>query len=532
MDAMKEIVYLPTLADLLKLPVFHDAHILSDTGTEHPVGGVFLSEIPDYDDWVTENELVVTNCYALYNRPELLCNFVSRLSELGVAGVCIKPDRFLGGAVPADMVASARHLGFPLIELPAGIRFSDITKAVTDELLRRQTAALRNSLAVGELLTRTIAEGATLEEIAGTVREITGRSVLILDAINHRHAVALSAIDARHWPQPESPIFFKEVFQDADRYEIETAGNAFGSLFLFGERTGPELQYELLEQILLAIPLEITRFHLVHQDGERSFRDFFLHLLSDQLMDDAVEQERAKSLGFCLSDRHMILAVRMRKDERENLHGMLFHRTVFLRAVREIIGNSAESIRYIENGGDTLVLLSSADAGSSVSQLPKLLCSRLESYLAEHTEMSVAVGCSRPHVGISGLISCSKEADLALRAAASRRKSTALRFDDLGILSLLYANDTNQEVIAFIKEVLRELVNPSFSKGTELLETLGSYFQHLGNQRKMGEELYIHYNTVAYRLKQIQEITGRRFSDPEDRMLLELALYLYRFFQS
>jgi purine catabolism regulator len=531
MDVMIENAYLPTLADLLKLPVFNDAHILSDAGTEHPVGGVFLSEIPDYDDWVTENELVVTNCYALYNRPELLRSFVPRLSELGVAGVCIKPDRFLGGVVPADMVASARHLGFPLIELPAGIRFSEITKAVTDELLRRQTAALRSSLAVGELLTRTIAEGATLEEIVGTVREITGRSVLILDAINHRQAAALNLIDTRRWPQPESPDFFKEVFQEADRYEIETAGNTFGALFLFGERNGPELQRELLEQILLAIPLEITRFHLVHQDEEKAFRDFFFHLLSDQVKDDAVEQERAKSLGFRLSDRHMILAVRMRKDESANLHGMLFHRTVFHRAVREIIGNSVESVRYIENGGDTLVLLSSADTDFFFSQLPKKLCSTLTSYLAEHTEMSVAVGCSRPHAGISGLISCSKEADLALRAAASRRESKALRFDDLGILSLLYANDPNQEVTAFVKDVLKELIDPTFPKGAELLETLGSYFRHLGNQRKMGEELYIHYNTVAYRLKQIQEITGKRFSDPEDRMLLELALYLYRFFQ-
>jgi len=145
--------------------------------------------------------------------------------------------------------------------------------------------------------------------------------------------------------------------------------------------------------------------------------------------------------------------------------------------------------------------------------------------------MSVAVGCSRPHVGISGLISCSKEADLALRAAASRRESKVLRFDDLGILSLLYANDPNQEVTAFIKDVLKELIDPTFPKGAELLETLGAYFRHLGNQRKMGEELHVHYNTVAYRLKQIQEVTEKRFSDPEDRMLLELALYLYRFFQ-
>ena len=211
---------------------------------------------------------------------------------------------------------------------------------------------------------------------------------------------------------------------------------------------------------------------------------------------------------------------------------MLFHRTVFHQALREIIGNAAESIHYMETGSDTQVLLSSPDANSNFQELTSQLCGRLNSYLNEHTELSVSVGCSRPHAGISGLINCNKEAGLALRAASSRQESKALQFDDLGILSLLYAADPDKEAGAFVKDVLKELVEPSFAKGPELLDTLNSYFRHLGNQRKMAEELFIHYNTVAYCLKQIQEITGKQLNNSEDRMSLELALYLYGFFSN
>ena len=286
MENIKGTQYLPTLSELLKLPIFKDARILCGESMDIPVSSVFLSEIPDYYNWVAPGELVITNCYALYASPNQLREFVPRLFDLGVAGACIKPDRFLGGTVPEDMISAARELGFPLVELPAGIRFSDITKAVSDELLRRQTTALRTSLAVGELLTRTITEGASLDEIAVKVQKITGRSVLILDAINHRQSVALNNADAEHYPQLESASFFEEVVRNAEPHEMATAGNSFGTLYLFGEKHEPELQPELLRQILLAIPLEISRFHSVHESEERGFSEYFFHLLSDSVMDD------------------------------------------------------------------------------------------------------------------------------------------------------------------------------------------------------------------------------------------------------
>ena len=37
-------------------------------------------------------------------------------------------------------------------------------------------------------------------------------------------------------------------------------------------------------------------------------------------------------------------------------------------------------------------------------------------------------------------------------------------------------------------------------------------------------ELYCHRNTVIYRMKQIEQLTGRSLTDPRDKMLLGLAL--------
>ena len=65
----------------------------------------------------------------------------------------------------------------------------------------------------------------------------------------------------------------------------------------------------------------------------------------------------------------------------------------------------------------------------------------------------------------------------------------------------------------------------------ELLQTLSAYFDTQGNVKRMSEELFTHYNTVVYRLKNIQDITGTDLRRESDRFELEMALYLYGFQQ-
>lgn len=57
-----------------------------------------------------------------------------------------------------------------------------------------------------------------------------------------------------------------------------------------------------------------------------------------------------------------------------------------------------------------------------------------------------------------------------------------------------------------------------------LLDTLAALLRHGGSPTHAAEELYCHRNTVIYRLKQIEQLTGRSLADPRDKLLLELAL--------
>ena len=57
-----------------------------------------------------------------------------------------------------------------------------------------------------------------------------------------------------------------------------------------------------------------------------------------------------------------------------------------------------------------------------------------------------------------------------------------------------------------------------------LVETLAALLAHDGSAKHAAEALYCHRNTVIYRTRQIEELTGLRISDPRDKLLLTLGV--------
>ena len=63
---------------------------------------------------------------------------------------------------------------------------------------------------------------------------------------------------------------------------------------------------------------------------------------------------------------------------------------------------------------------------------------------------------------------------------------------------------------------------------TTLLDTLNAYLDHAGSAEQAADVLYCHPNTVRYRLRRLQELTGRSLSDPHDLAELATAAYALR----
>lgn len=529
MTEIEEISYFPDVSEVISLPVFRGARLLGgSSGLNRLVEGINLSDTPEYYKWLSKGELMATTCYAIHADPEAVRAFIPNLAKKGISAVCIKPAQYLG-EIPSFMVEQADAYGLPLLELPASVQLSELTKGISDELLRRQTALLHSTLQVNEMLTRTIIEGASLQDIAQMVSELAGTTVLILDSINHRKVLQIAPADQKELGEMPQEKAIRAITANARIHELEVGGYSFGYLYLYSMERKSYLPDEILRQLLQAIPLEISRARSVQARIDDDFQSYLRHLFSDTITDEESERMRAAEYGLNLEQNHMLLQLTIVEQEPPGGHyAVEFQRTLLTSNLLSTLTNLALSPRLLPLADGFLVMMSTPASSVDLDHLSARFQEYLRSLTREYSALRVTGGCGRPHAGLGGLILSRREAEIALRAAGGQ-DGVLLRFEDLGVLRLIYAKDTEAEIDYFVREKLGELVDTSHPRNAELLRTLSSYFDNFGNVKRMSEELFTHYNTVAYRLKNVQEITGADFRKATDRFEVELALYLCNF---
>lgn len=107
-------------------------------------------------------------------------------------------------------------------------------------------------------------------------------------------------------------------------------------------------------------------------------------------------------------------------------------------------------------------------------------------------------------------------------------KNNTIFFQDLGPYRFLYELKGSNDMHAFYLETLGKIKCYDVQNQGNLIETLRVYFRNDGNLRRTAEEMFMHKNSIMYRIKKIEEITGLDLHNAEDRFNLQLGLKLDR----
>jgi len=135
-------------------------------------------------------------------------------------------------------------------------------------------------------------------------------------------------------------------------------------------------------------------------------------------------------------------------------------------------------------------------------------------------------------IGIGGV--CRDPREVARSYAQAQRTTQTLQrlgrcaavsaFGDLGILRLLLQVPDLAELRSFAADVLGKLSMHEHEHKSEYLTTLACYFRENNSPQRASRILHVHPNTVAYRVKRIEEITGLRLDNYTDRLIAQVAL--------
>jgi DNA-binding PucR family transcriptional regulator len=73
-------------------------------------------------------------------------------------------------------------------------------------------------------------------------------------------------------------------------------------------------------------------------------------------------------------------------------------------------------------------------------------------------------------------------------------------------------------------ELVRPLVEHDRQRRSDLVRTLRVYFATGANASEAADRLFLHRNSLLYRLERIQRLTGLDLKDPGARLVLQLGL--------
>jgi purine catabolism regulator len=410
-------------------------------------------------------------------------------------------------------------------------------------LVNQRVGQVERGARVHNQLSQLAAQGGGLEGLARAMAEISGRGVLVqdkrLDILAHQPSSTLTGIWGDILEQLCDPESLPPALRDRKTAGRETlillqslpgglsrrvatisVGDvARGYISLVGlEGELDVLDQTVIEQGALVCAIEMSRAKAVREAEKRLKGDLLAALLQNDLSPrDA--RLWVLAMGLDLDNAHV--ALRFAWDaatppSRRRLE-TLVNGEVTRRGLKTIVHPmGAEVACFCEVPSDSARSQAVLDFSQAV----------LEQGSQEYPSIPIRCGIGRPAADLSDWRSSFQEAGQALEMARRFGDREPLFYPDLSVYRLLLQIEHSPELSAYQEEILgRLLAHENFQ---ELLHTLEAYFEHNGNISQTAEALFIHRNTLMYRMDRIQAITGLDLEDAKNRLALQLALHIHR----
>jgi len=557
-----------TLREAMSLvePLRQSRVIGGERGLDNVVQSVNVMEVPDILEWVHPGELLVTTMYPLRDDAAAIEALVPRLAERGLAGLAVTPSAYLDSFPPA-MVKAANELAFPLIELPQKVSFIDIIRPITSEILRLQANELLQSEEIHRQFIDLVLSGGTYRDIAQGIAQRVNRPVTIVDQFRHvlGEGVVLGqasvykaflrdekggdhSLSELYQPRVLAPIEGSEAVlrvAEGPTGDVEHVAcpvlvgpMALGEIIVWGRwDEGPRpMDLIVIQHGTTVAALKMMETRSIAEAEER-FRN---EILEGLLSSIAEERGRAIQLSNDLGNR-LVPPYAVVLVEPDALRGTTLTKVESLEK-RNIDSSLHLAERYIRlqqpeasfwyQGPRLVAFLPFSKTGPAElrTRLVHALQTVCDRVAAENGPYTVSMGVS-PGVFELGdfriAYECARQSLQIGSASGARESARVTHYEDLGLFRIVSMAENPAGLERFCLDVIGPLLAYDQKNDTHLAVTLRTFLEQNQNSAKTAKLLFIHYNTLRYRIDRAKEILGDFLDNPQQRLEIELALQLY-----
>lgn len=161
--------------------------------------------------------------------------------------------------------------------------------------------------------------------------------------------------------------------------------------------------------------------------------------------------------------------------------------------------------------------------GKDLEKLARSICDSLSSEFYTHA----LVGIGTTVIGVKDLARSFKEAQVALEVGkVFDTEKNIVCYDHLGIARLIYQLPTTLCEM-FLKEIFE--MGSIETLDQETLFTIQRFFENNLNVSETSRKLFVHRNTLVYRLEKIKKLTGLDLREFDDAIVFKVALMVKKY---
>lgn len=474
--------------DLLRSPALQLRLIAGESGTSRRVAWAHVSELEDPTPWLFGAEMIMTTGIAVPSSARRQRAYLERLDDAGVA--CLAVSEQLSVPPLTDVfLAAADERGFPVVEVPLPVPFmaisQEVAAAVQVDTGQRLNAQLQvfgavRWLAAGNLSTREIF--ARLERLSGyTLYACNTRLGPLLDGVPVPPPEHRKLIPATPASPPTVP----------GGYVLPVSGPRSSPGYILAmERAdavpaGVSVVQHIATVAALQLSMQAHEREMLRREGAETLAEMLRGVL-----DSAVVSRRLAVQGFPPGGRLLLAIVRPKSDSADAVADTLAQGRFPQLVLRQ------EEELYVLVPDDAAVRTALAGDGAMA-------------------------GISLPFLAGASLGVARREAQWAIaRAAESGRDVVSYGDDRTG----RWLTSESADLRALVDDVLRPVIDYDEAHGGDLLPTIRTWLEHDRQTDKAAQALHIHPNTLLYRVRRFEQITGRSLTSTEALAETWLAL--------
>ncbi|WP_405490671.1 helix-turn-helix domain-containing protein [Nocardia sp. NBC_00511] len=490
--------------DLLRLETLDLELVWGETALlRHEVSGVTATDLQDPSSYLESGEVVLSGLVWWTPRGGRgkADRFVAALRAAGAVALVAGTARH--GGVPDDIVRACREQRIPLLAVPPDITFRTITDAIYLRRWGDLSMSEHHSLPDRErrALAKLVHDGAPAHTLLDQIGAQLGGLPCALVTVTGRTLAHSTGTG------PAAPATIRRELRTASESNqpVGVADSAYDGWYLHLP-AGSQAPPRLVQEIADVLRGYRDRALAERDERERAATETVLRLLAPVAEAPTVADIDALELSVPGPYRLIGAATAAHRPGS------------WAAALRELLAHVDEHPFPVVFDGEQALAV--------VPDRPNLL-DRLRSGHAIvqscDSDSTLAVGISTP-VELTDLTAARTLSAHTLRAARTLRCGL-LAAEDLATLPELLAGVPDPVRDIFRTRVLGALLDSDDSHAA-LRTTLAAFLEHNGSWTRTAEALYVHVNTVHYRIERIERLTGRNLARLDDRLDLRAALLL------